>query len=447
LEQPNSDEPCVTTPFCGEYRYDAGIGGYLAPSETARTDMNPMPRLRQLGSSAGLTSSDRTLAIVMLQARLLTLFDRFLNAFAIPALPLTLPPFRRVRALLADLRELTDLLGEGRLSSDADALRRVLSVQILTIPRAAEILVAGYRFFDALRQDLPTATLNAEPGRAFDEENYRGNRASWIPRLRDEVVQQLSPHLAGFWLHGSMSTLDYCDFSDVDTLLIVRRETVLNSRTLLQFRRACYRTTRFLYLVDPYQHHGHFAFTEIDQVCYPQTHFPVILFESSTRLFGAEQPQLAVHEEASARIRPLWEISQRIRSAAISGDVPTDPYSIKCFLSYILLLPTLVLQARGQHCYKRDSFSLARGHFQPNEWSVVDEASLMRSAWRLTNGELGALERLLVKTGNPFFWSEVRRSLLLRRERPNGPCLTRDFMTRSAHFTDAALRAGSAADG
>jgi hypothetical protein len=75
-------------------------------------------------------------------------------------------------------------------------------------------------------------------------------------------------------------------------------------------------------------------------------------------------------------------------------------YRLKSFLSKILLLPAVYIQARDQQgVFKRESFAMAEQDFAKSDWEIVRRASAIRQSWRL---DVGAIRRGLFRRADPF---------------------------------------------
>ena len=104
--------------------------------------------------------------------------------------------------------------------------------------------------------------------------------------LREYVARSFSrSEILGFFMHGSVSTHDYVPgYSDLDTLVVVRRAVLRDPVWLADFKRRLARSTRYLFFLDPLQHHGHFVLTEYNLEAYDEALFPLVLFGHSTEL-------------------------------------------------------------------------------------------------------------------------------------------------------------------
>ena len=61
---------------------------------------------------------------------------------------------------------------------------------------------------------------------------------------------------------------------------------------------------------------------------------------------------------------------------------PSNIYQLKSFLSEVMLLPALVFADHyDQAIFKKESFEEARPLFTDAEWSIIEQASSIRSNW------------------------------------------------------------------
>jgi RNAse (barnase) inhibitor barstar len=206
-----------------------------------------------------------------------------------------------------------------------------------------------------------------------------------LEELRKFGERYLSEHSLGFYLHGSMSTRDYVrGWSDVDTLIIVKNTTLNDPKKLLELRKKLYQSTAYFYMIDILQHHGHFILTEYDMGYYPQTYFPLVLFDFSKSFFKDCYKTFYLRDDYVERINSLWNVVRYFREKDLSKKKFDNLYEKKLFLHNILLFPTIYLQAKGFHTYKKYSFEKARKDFDGELWNVVDKASYIRSNWALS---------------------------------------------------------------
>jgi hypothetical protein len=270
----------------------------------------------------------------------------------------------------------------------------------------AQVIADGYRAAEALIGTFPMDRLRVQQSAApepIDPRDYQGADAPYLAPVLglDQFAEHaLRSDVTGFFLHGSLATLDYArDYSDLDTLMVLKRATVVEPERLVSFARRYRRSLTFIYQFDPLQHHGHILLTEIDLGCYPNAFFPLSVLEQARSLGGGWAPLTVRYRddrvEMTAEFAQVCSVFSR---RAGEGYRPNDPFDLKNFLSELMLLPALYCQCLGSPCYKKFSFRKARPDFAHADWDVMEQASLVRSQWhygRKTGGLVGLAGRWL----------------------------------------------------
>lgn len=323
-------------------------------------------------------------ALDRFQGRLLAALHAFLNGtFVVPGSrradllrPLDLRasrvPWDVLEPAVAALRDLgEELRGRVRALAEEGASQRALP-----FGGAAELLSHLYAVLDVRLRGFPPASRSVRVLRAFDDAAYRAWGLRAVADLATYVRTELAPYLLGFYLHGSLSTLDYTPFSDLDDLLILRRETVLEAERLAECARRCVEAARFLYEHDPLQHHGHFVLTELDLVRYPPAHLPPEVLPYATVIAGPMEIPLAAQDGSAGFRRAARHLAERLTRTR----PPRNLWELKDLLARVMLLPALYLSALGQPCYKKFAFERARASFD-GSWRAVEVASVLREAW------------------------------------------------------------------
>jgi hypothetical protein len=244
----------------------------------------------------------------------------------------------------------------------------------------ADLLAASYRLLHALADKFPSEP--AVPVRVrsqYQASDYQDDYL-WPVRALAKHAEQLRPSLSAFVLHGSMATLDYArGFSDLDTLLVIRGDVARDAAELKALQRRLYSLQRYMFSLDPLQHHGFFAVTDVDLGWYPQSFFPTELFSFAKSFLGETQLEFAIRDDFVERRSAVWAIVQWLRSRRAEYPRPLSDYELKLLVSFILLLPALVLQANGQPTYKKFSFDRLSGVFAGDQ-TVIREASRLRTS-------------------------------------------------------------------
>lgn len=302
----------------------------------------------------------------------------------------------------------------------------------LAFDEAATVLADLYRLLDQLLKDRGRgATQEIEVLQAYDPKVYLDRGLVAVDHLAAYARKDLAPYVWGFYLHGSLSTLDYTQYSDADDFMVIKRDTVLDASALQRCATACLAASRFLYEHDPLQHHRHFIVTEIDLQHYPAAFLPPEVLRFATAVVGPHRLVIGA-QESSSTDGSLRAMAHELATWDASNAVLPNTWHLKYLLSSVLLLPALYLQARGTPCYKKFSFERAQPAFGA-AWRAVDLASELRRTWTYSPTARERLLHLLALDGlhNPVLFAY----LMARWAQPISPAvrsgLERDEFSRS----------------
>ena len=146
----------------------------------------------------------------------------------------------------------------------------------------ANHLAEGYAVLDGV---LPSDTSEEVQIAAFDRSEYEGNDSEFlamIVELERRVNAGIAERVTDFMLHGSMATLDYAKgWSDLDTFVIVARDSVLNGRALTDLRAQLLDSYDLLIAVDPLQHHGFLVCSELDLRRFSENIMPTVVLQKA----------------------------------------------------------------------------------------------------------------------------------------------------------------------
>lgn len=107
-----------------------------------------------------------------------------------------------------------------------------------------------------------------------------------VENLQKHARKYLSEFLCDFLVHGSIATQDYSiGWSDLDTLLVVNANTLMEYQKLLRFRELLMPARKYLYQIDPLQHHEFIFCTEFDLSQYGAHCMPLSVLKNSRSLF------------------------------------------------------------------------------------------------------------------------------------------------------------------
>jgi len=180
-------------------------------------------------------------------------------------------------------------------------------------------------------------------------------------------------------VHGSIATNEVIPYSDFDGLLIVKNQ-FHNSRPLKAFIKE---SMKLINEFDPLQHHGWFIIYERQLQDYPNTYFPIELYEYSRVIFPNIPHKIYIRYSNNIDyIYPFNRLAGFLKSKITSGYRPMNAYSLKSFLSQVMLLPAIYYQAKtGNGIFKKHSFDLVKNDFKEESWEAIQIATKIRKEW------------------------------------------------------------------
>lgn len=197
-----------------------------------------------------------------------------------------------------------------------------------------------------------------------------------------EAFKPISNFIKTFVVHGSLSTLDYTNYSDVDTLLILKDEVFISIENMKICRRIISGSTVHLFEYDPLQHHKFFIITEMDLLNYSNSYLPIELFKYSTLIHGERKLNVMVRDSLLENLYSLWSMAYGFRQMYIIKDYPTNLFYLKRYTSRLMLLPSLYLELFYDiYPYKKNSFDIAREYFNDEEWKAIQLSTKLRNDW------------------------------------------------------------------
>lgn len=260
--------------------------------------------------------------------------------------------------------------------------------------REIAILIGTYyrEFADIVPRLETTDSFEKTAKWVLEEHGYPSEDREFLSplfELQRYSVKYLRGLVRGFYLHGSLATMDYIPYwSDLDTFMIVSKTTILDPERLLELRRRSIQSHSYLYQVDPHQLHGHLLVSEFDLDYYPESFFPSLLLNYSRSFFPDNEPvKFNLRDCRSERLAALWNdavyyfMHKAIQRTTGWRDI-MQSRERKLFFHRLLTLPLFYLQAKGTHVYKKDSFELARQDFPNDDWAVIQEITSIMEGWR-----------------------------------------------------------------
>jgi len=213
-------------------------------------------------------------------------------------------------------------------------------------------------------------------------EIYSGNN-NHVAGMMDFIDKNLKNDLYGAYIHGSLATGEEIPYSDFDGIVILRSETINNPHKLSRAAQNLSKAFSMMIAFDPLQHHGWFVLSENDLKSFPLDYFPAVLFEHARSLMQKGNLLYYQSDEFNQNYKNnLKRLVQSVNRKLTQGLNGINMFRLKAILSEYMLLPSIYVEAKtGKGIYKKFSFSEARKDFTPDEWSIMDEISDIRSQW------------------------------------------------------------------
>tara|TARA_B110000977_G_C11074597_1_gene490694 strand:+ start:1149 stop:2177 length:1029 start_codon:yes stop_codon:yes gene_type:complete len=262
----------------------------------------------------------------------------------------------------------------------------------------AENICYLYNNLPFYNKNLVSTTINIPE---YNENDYPKSDKIFlkpIQSLRSYLNRELKYYLVDFLIHGSISTIDYSiGWSDFDTFVILKSQTFKDPKDLIKFRKKIIEAHSFLLEIDPFQHHGYIFCTEYGLDQYFSHFLPEKALNKSKSLIRSNKIKIQAYRDPNSSIKAFSSkndlfkkaferkilIHHKYRNEYLQEDFKNinTMYQMKYFLSLLMLLPALYLDAIGEPCYKKDSFSKVKKNFI-NEWEIIDKASQIRTLWQ-----------------------------------------------------------------
>jgi len=275
----------------------------------------------------------------------------------------------------------------------------------------------------------------------FKEEDYTKKDAIYLSpilKLKKYVIENLREYLLDFLIHGSMSTLDYCiGWSDLDTLIIIKKEILPNPNKLLDLRKHILNIIPLLYEIDPLQHHEFIITTEKAMLHESYALLPSETIRYSKSLLGRKSLKIAKYRNNISGKRNLFAVNNLFKKSKELGYMDHHKrknialednfknrqcmYQLKYFLSCVMIIPTYYLDSMEKSCYKKSSFENFYSNIKINS-EILKKSSEIRKIWP-TNERFPYKSNFIPDwicevLGNNYFeraytfTSEIKKSLL-----------------------------------
>jgi tetratricopeptide (TPR) repeat protein len=255
----------------------------------------------------------------------------------------------------------------------------------LPLAIVADFIAAFYRqlpeWVNELQPQLTEYVLQSPPN--LDREHYLLEDSEYrkpVVEMSEYIQNQLSWAFRGFYIHGSLATLDYVSgCSDLDTFAIVRSEVTSDSGRLLQLREQLIEVWKYIYRVDALQHHGVMLMAEQDTGFYCQAFFPFVILDYAQTVL---QDGTIIFKERNTSFEQkhfFYQVVQFFRYHFYNKSSFRNIFELKHYLQTLLLLPALYYQSIGEFTYKKHSFPKVFKDFDVSDTTLINKCSEFRS--------------------------------------------------------------------
>jgi len=230
----------------------------------------------------------------------------------------------------------------------------------------------------------------------FDATLYQQLPVALLPVIFKPLQEARFPGIS-LYLHGSMADQSYTSFSDVDDLVILRKEAWQDYNTFKAIGTVLTKIARGYQTVDPLQHHGHWLVTEFDLLSYDPSYLPPVVLGGAQRVVGDDRVEFLIQSDlsgfASNAAATIGSIYHRLRQAHRQGGL--NAYFVKALAGEIAILPAYLCQAKGQTISKPAAIKRAQEMYSSLGYEAVAWASMVRKEFDICvkNFRMSVLQR------------------------------------------------------
>jgi ADP-heptose:LPS heptosyltransferase len=207
----------------------------------------------------------------------------------------------------------------------------------------------------------------------------RGREFRPLVELISYWEKELQPWAPTLLIHGSCATLDHVPgASDLDTLMIVGRDTLCNPDALAAFTLKFLQSQQYLFRFNPYMHHGHMLVTELELGELSEACLPLCLIENGVT-FGARW-ELALNSDPDLETLFAIKAFEEFFERTITGtdDIKTG-FDLLWWESSAIFIPLLYMQMKDRKSrWKPTALEAAQQHLEPEELGLIDYLTQLR---------------------------------------------------------------------
>jgi hypothetical protein len=115
-----------------------------------------------------------------------------------------------------------------------------------------------------------------------------------------------------------------------------------------------------------------------------------------------------IRKDPIKKIRSLFYFVNYFRDLHLNKKYDMKLYDVKFLFHAVTLFPTLYLQAKGIHVYKKYSFAKAKKDFELRDWKVMEGVENLRNHWKMKNSNMFKTYEKI----NPILAGQVRARYL-----------------------------------
>jgi hypothetical protein len=202
-------------------------------------------------------------------------------------------------------------------------------------------------------------------------------------KIQSVLLHENHHALVAALAHGSIGTCEIVNYSDYDGILIIDESKLTSEDEILKLRKLIGKTSVMMREQDALQHHGWQIIFQSDMLQYSDSDFPLVTLENSKSIFPNSDITLTIGLDTQQDYeKGLKLVGQSILKKLYTQSYLRNFYSFKNFVSEVLLIPALYVQAKtNKSVFKRESFALARTLDHSIDWTIIDSFSELRATW------------------------------------------------------------------
>jgi hypothetical protein len=243
-----------------------------------------------------------------------------------------------------------------------------------------DVIVSGFQLLNNSIKIDDSKKIKVSYLQKYEEWEKNNHDINYLkPIIKFKNCIKKNAHIFAFaGFHGSFSTKDYIKyFSDLDTILVLKKEVVLDKKMLLKAKNVISKLVLYQYQQCVFQHHGNHIITEIDLKFYPNIYFPAVIFRYTTAILGG-YIEINLRDDKKERIENINNWLNYFENFIKINFKSLSLYELIHYNQSVLLLPSLIYGLKYEDIYKKYSFEKINSI--TNEYSAIKAAELIRKS-------------------------------------------------------------------